>query len=442
MVLRNKRNIFFTLLTNICRVVLALVMVLSGFVKAVDPKGTMYKLQEYADAFSIDFIAGDWLLLLAALLAMIEFLLGLFLLMGAYRKFCATLVFLVFLFFTPFTLYVAIANPVADCGCFGDAFEMSNEASFLKNLFLFSMALILFLGRRRFVVNISSKNRWMVVLFSIFYISLVEGISLSERPVIDFRPYALGNDLRALVQGEPDTYKVVHTYNNNGELVEVEQGSLPGDGWEFIEAHSVLVAEGRKPVIGDFAIIDWESDYDIAGEILSDTGYVFVLVSEFLEEASVGRVDKINELYDFCLEQNIPLYAATASGEEDIALWRKRTGAEYPIYWADNMMLRTMVRANPGVILLKNGVIVGKWNVAGMPDAGNALLSGTAGSDRVLPVDKMRGLRFWSLALVVPLLFITLLDLLTGRGKKQKKTDVADSIPAEPVATDKNEKRD
>ncbi|MBQ8337408.1 MAG: DoxX family membrane protein [Bacteroidaceae bacterium] len=419
--LPTKRNIVFTLLANVCRVVLALVMVLSGFVKAVDPKGTMYKLQEYADAFSLDFLTGDWLLFIAIVLAAVEFLVGVFLLMGVYRKFVATVVLLIFVFFTPFTLYVAIADPVADCGCFGDAFEMSNEASFLKNLFLFALAVVTFLGRRRFLPNISSKNRWMVVLFSIFYISLVEGVSLSEIPVVDFRHYAVGNNLRELVQGEPGVYRLLHTYRKNGESHEFSQDSLPDDTWEHVSTRSELVAEGRKPVVGDFSILEWESDNDVADDILSDTGRVFVLVAEFVNEASVGRVDKINDLYDYCLENGLPFYAATASDEDEIELWRKRTGAECPIYWADNMLLRTMVRANPGVLLLRNGVIEGKWNVANMPEVHEIMSSG-AGDDRRNGTE-MRGLRFWALFFVVPLAFIVLLDLLTGRKKKEKPAE-------------------
>lgn len=419
--LQTKRNIVFTVLANVCRVVLALVMVLSGFVKAVDPKGTMYKLQEYADAFSLDFLTGDWLLFIAIVLAAVEFLVGVFLLMGVYRKFVATVVLLIFVFFTPFTLYVAVADPVADCGCFGDAFEMSNEASFLKNLFLFALAVVTFLGRRRFLPNISSKNRWMVVLFSIFYISLVEGVSLSEIPVVDFRHYAVGNNLRELVQGEPGVYRLLHTYRKNGESHEFSQDSLPDDTWEHVSTRSELVAEGRKPVVGDFSILEWESDNDVADDILSDTGRVFVLVAEFVNEASVGRVDKINDLYDYCLENGLPFYAATASDEDEIELWRKRTGAEYPIYWADNMLLRTMVRANPGVLLLRNGVIEGKWNVANMPEVHEIMSSG-AGDDRRNGTE-MRGLRFWALFFVVPLAFIVLLDLLTGRKKKEKPAE-------------------
>ena len=421
--LRSKKSIFCTMLTNISRVLLALVLVLSGFVKAVDPKGTMYKLQEYADAFSIDAFSNEWLLFFAIILAAAEFLIGVFLLMGAYRRFMATIAFLVFIIFTPFTLYVAISDIVPDCGCFGDAIGMSNIASFLKNLFLLSLSVIVFLGRRRFVVNITAKNRWMVSLFAVFYIAFVETISLSYVPVLDFRNYAVGNNLRELVQGENDTYKLVMAFEKDGETRLFEQDSLPDESWMFVENRSLLVAEGRKPVIGDFAILDWESDYDVAEDILADTGFVCIVVAEFLEEASVGRVDKINDLYDYCLDKNVTFLAVTASGEDDIELWRKRTGAEYPVYWADNMLLRSMTRANPGVVLLNDGVIVGKWNVAAMPEAEQMMSpqSYRKAKDEVFGMD---GKLFWALLLVLPLFVIVLIDLATGRKKKPMKEEI------------------
>ncbi len=422
MVLRNKKSIFYTVLTNICRVLLALVLVLSGFVKAVDPKGTMYKLQEYTDAFSIDVFSNDWLLFFAIILAAGEFLLGLFMLMGAYRRFVAYMVFLVFVLFTPFTLYVAVTDAIPDCGCFGDAIAMSATTSFLKNLVLLLLSLIVFLGRRRYVVNISAKNRWMVVLFSVFYIALVETMSLSYVPVLDFRNYAVGNNLRELVQGESDTYKIMRIFEKDSVQRAFEMDSLPDETWSFVEDRSVLVAEGHKPVIGDFAILDWESDYDVAPDVLADTGYVCILVSEFLEDASVGRVDKINDLYDYSLEHNVTFFAATSSDEADIELWRKRTGAEYPIYWADNVMLRGMTRANPGVLLLNNGVVVGKWNVAGMPEA-EQMMSPESFRKEKDEVFGMDGRQFWVLLLVLPLIVIVLIDLATGRKKKTIKED-------------------
>lgn len=436
--LRTKKSIFYTMLTNISRILLASVLVLSGFVKAVDPKGTMYKLQEYANAFSIDAFSDDWLLFFAIMLAATEFLLGVFMLMGVYRKFVAFMVFLVFVLFTPFTLYVAISDIVPDCGCFGDAIGMSNTASFLKNLFLLMLSVIVFLGRRRFVANISAKSRWMVFLFAVFYISFVETVSLSYIPVLDFRHYAVGNNLRELVQGEGDVYKVVMTYEKDSVQRDFEQDSLPDATWRFVESRSVLVAEGRKPVIGDFSILEWESDYDVAEDILADTGYVCVLVAEFLEEASVGRVDKINDLYDYCLENDVPFYAATSSGEEDIRLWRKRTGAEYPVYWADNMLLRGMVRANPGLLLIDNGVIVGKWNVGSMPEP-QQMMSPEYYVQAKETVMDMNGKLFWAVLFAVPLLFIVLLDLVAGRKGKNAKTDAGDAVVSVAAVEEKDE---
>jgi hypothetical protein len=150
------------------------------------------------------------------------------------------------------------------------------------------------------------------------------------------------------------------------------------------------------------------------------------LVAEFLEDASVGRVDKINDLYDYCLENDVAFFATTSSGEEDIELWRKRTGAEYPVYWADNMLLRGMTRANPGVLLLNDGVIVGKWNVASMPEA-EQMMSPTINRKAKDEVFGMDGKLFWALLFVLPLFVIILIDLATGR----KKMPLKDETPVE-----------
>ena len=421
--LQGKKNVLYTVLVNLSRVVLALVLVLSGFVKAVDPKGTMYKLQEYADAFSIDLFSADWLLFFAIVLASVEFLLGVFLLLGTYRRIVSMAVFLVFVFFTPFTLFLAISDVVSDCGCFGDAVGMSNWESFFKNLLLFLLSVTVFVGRRHFVFGLSVKNRWLATLFAVFYIAVVQAMSLSYIPVLDFRNYAVGNDLRELVQGESDIYKVVLTYEKDGNKLDFTQDSLPDETWRFVESRSELVAEGRKPVVSDFAILDWESDYDMTEEMLADTGFVCFIVAESLSEASVGRVDKINDLYDYCLERGIRFCAATSSDEEEILLWRKHTGAEYPIYWADYMLLRTIVRANPGVVLLKDGVVVGKWNVTSMPDIEQMMSLGVSDKlvkDAVWGID---GKIFWSLLFFLPLLAIILLDLATGYRTKLAKPE-------------------
>ena len=429
MALQTKKSVIFTLLANACRLLLSLVLIVSGFVKAVDPVGFTYKLQEYAAAFSSDVFSDDWLLFFAIIQAMLEFLLGVFMLMGVYRKFISVFVFAMMLVFTLFTSYIYIASPVDDCGCFGEAFIFSNGATLAKNIILLLFSTVVFLGRRRFVWYITSKSRWMVVIYSLFYICLVEGLSLSSLPVLDFRPYAVGNNLREMAKSVPEVYEVKLVYEKDGEKREFTQDNAPDSSWVFVESRTELVKEGSEALIGDFAIVDWQTDEDIAAQVLADTGYVYLVAIEFMEKASVSRVDKVNDLYDYCVENGIPFYAMTSSGEEEIDLWRRRTGAEYPIYWSGNTMLRTMVRSNPGVVLLNNGVVVGKWNSESIPDIENLSVSPAETSDKLgKSVVGMHGWGFWTLVLCLPLLLIVLIDALVARaGRKKPKNEPAET---------------
>ena len=420
--LRIKKSTLFTMLTNISRVVLALVLVASGFVKAVDPKGTMYKMQEYLSAFTIDNIfSEEWLLLFASILAAVEFLLGLFMLMGVYRKFVSTFVFILFLFFTLFTSYIAVYDPVSDCGCFGDVWVLSNEQTLLKNLFLLLLATIVFCGRRRFIRNVSYRNRWAVVLYSIFYIVFVEGLSLVHVPVIDFRQYKVGNDLRVLTQSSPDKYKIVSLYERGEEFCYFDEDTVPGNDWVFVEATSVLDVKGEPAVIDDFSILDWKNDYDVAEEVLSDTGYVCVIVSEAVENASVNRIDRVNDLYDYCLENGIQFYMATASDEENMELWQKRTGAEYDLHWADKSMLRDMTRANPGLVLIKDGIIKGKWTASDIPEPELVFAPISKSGFLAFLDNALQRWYSWLLLLAIPLLVLSYFDFLVARIKDYRK---------------------
>ena len=420
--LRIKKSTLFTMLTNICRVVLALVLVASGFVKAVDPKGTMYKMQEYLSAFTIDNIfSEEWLLLFASILAAVEFLLGLFMLMGVYRKFVSTFVFILFLFFTLFTSYIAVYDPVSDCGCFGDVWVLSNEQTLLKNLFLLLLATIVFCGRRRFIRNVSYRNRWAVVLYSIFYIVFVEGLSLVHVPVIDFRQYKVGNDLRVLTQSSSDKYKIVSLYERGEEFCYFDEDTVPGNDWVFVEATSVLDVKGEPAVIDDFSILDWKNDYDVAEEVLSDTGYVCVIVSEAVENASVNRIDRVNDLYDYCLENGIQFYMATASDEENMELWQKRTGAEYDLHWADKSMLRDMTRANPGLVLIKDGIIKGKWTASDIPEPELVFAPISKSGFLAFLDNALQRWYSWLLLLAIPLLVLSYFDFLVARIKDYRK---------------------
>ncbi|MBR5593493.1 MAG: DoxX family protein [Bacteroidaceae bacterium] len=417
MVLQSKSKRHFIVLVNACRWVLALVLMLSGFLKAVDPVGGMYKLQEYAVAFSFSGISEEWLLMAAVMQAAVEFLAGLYLFLGVYRTIVSFAALLMMLVFTPFSLYLWRTGIVSDCGCFGESMILSNGATFAKNVFLLLFASIAFLGRSLFVGNLSHRTRWMLVLFSWVYIFGLQTMSLSHLPLIDFGPYAVGSDLRSKVAYIPDEYESKAVYYNketgNGEPFVVDVDTVMGDEWELGAYTEVLTAPGTEPEIGNFSILDWDRDIEFADELLADTGYVCIVVIDNVETASVTHIDKINDLYDYCEENGIRFCAASSSYGDEVLLWTKRTGAEYPLYWGGQAMLRSMLHSNPGLLLLKDGVVVGKWAAADIPvmdelnDLG-VLMSDTEWSF----LGTVKGWPFWVTMFSGVLFLLLLLDVL------------------------------
>lgn len=418
MALLSKTRAVTALLVNISRLLLAAVLVVSGFVKAVDPVGLSYKLSEYAWAFGFNGIDEGWLIFGAMALSAAEFVLGVFLLMGVYNRTVTTAVFLFFLFFTPFTLILALWNPVRDCGCFGDAVVLSNWATFWKNVLLLVFATLCCFKRRLFIRKMSLVNRWMVPIFAICYIASLEGASLTHLPVIDFRPFAVGSNLREAVEDVPAVIKSIYRFEKAGQVMEFDEFTYPDSTWNYLGSRSETVEFGRPARVADFAFMDADGE-DYAPQILADTGYVCLLVFNRLEAADESRVDKINDMYDYCREQGVPFYAATSSDDEAVELWHKRTGGEYPILWADEIMLKTVVRSNPGLLLIKDGRVAGKWNVADLPSVEKIEKSPTKMPDSVRSVySYIRGWRLWVILFAVPLMAIMFIDMLTAAVRK------------------------
>lgn len=418
----SKKRALTATVTNVARLLLAAVLIVSGFVKAVDPMGLSYKLQEYLAAFGVTSISDGWIEFGALILSAAEFVMGVLLLMGVYVNTITLLTFITFLLFTPFTLLLAYWNPVRDCGCFGDAIQMSNWATFGKNIVLLMCATLAWFKRRLFVRRVSMQNRWMVSLFAICYIAVVEGVSLSHLPVIDFRPFAVGSNLREAVDGTPSEYKTVLRFEKEGEVLEVEPGEEPDSTWNYLGSRSEVIKEGEPALIADFAFIDMTSGEDYAPSILEDTGYVCLVIIDRIETADESRVDRINEMYDHSREIGAKFYAATSSSEEEADIWRKHTGAEYPIVWADEVMLKTIVRSNPGMILIKDGTVTGKWNVTDLPSVEYFRSSPTAMPDRMPSVyTYIRGWKMWLILFAAPLLFIMFVDVVSSASRRRSK---------------------
>lgn len=318
------RHIYSLLTANVCRFLLAACLVFSGFVKAVDPVGTQIKFQEYLTSFGISMISAGDVLLMSCVLAGFEFLLGIYLLLGVYRRGTSLVVLILFAVFTPFTLYLAINNPVTDCGCFGDALTLTNRQTFAKNLFFLILAVLLLCNYRRVVSFVSRKRSWAVPVITVLLVGHFMLSNIRDLPVFDFRPYKVGTDLKA----------------------------------------SVLA--GTDDTFSDFSLLDARMN-DVTEDVLTDEGYTFLLVSPYLTDASQENIDLINDLYYYCLDNGYNMYCLTSSGRKEIAGWKDITCAEYDFLLSDEIVLKTMIRSNPGIVVLKNGVIQAKWSDGNIP---------------------------------------------------------------------------
>ncbi len=328
-----KLHIIKSVWTNSCRFLLAVAFVFSGFVKAIDPLGSYYKIQDYLTAFGlIEWLPDYVIMMTAVLLAAIEFTIGIYLLIGIRRKIATTMALAIMLFMTPLTLYLAIANPVPDCGCFGDAWVLTNWETFAKNVLLLSAAIVVATHVNQIKRFVTEKLEWLVSTYTILFIIALSSYCSWYLPIIDFRPYKVGTDINVAMQLPPDA------------------------------------DVNDMPEINDFWLADMETGEDRTYQVLNDENYTFLMIAPHLQNTDDSNIDLINELFEYAQNKGYKFYALTASNDEAVAYWSDRTGAEYSFLQAEDVTLKTMVRSNPGFMLLKKGIIVNKWSNEELPD--------------------------------------------------------------------------
>ncbi len=324
-----KRRLWWTV-ANLCRLLLAFTFIFSGIVKQIDPQGVQYKLEDYAQAFGLTAFFFPLLLpVMAVLLGVAEFVLGIYMLFGIRRRITATLLLTFMLVMTPLTLYLAIVNPVQDCGCFGDALVLTNWQTFWKNVVLLAALLVVITHLRCLTRFITERNQWVISLYSLLFSVAFAFYNRYYLPVVDFRPYHVGADV---LQGLRDE-------------------------WE---------GKSDQMRYSDFAI-QLTDGSDVTESWLSAGGYKFLLVSPWLERADDSAMDRVNEVYDYCRKNGYSFLCLTSSGEDEMMRWRDYTGAEYPFAWTDGTALKTVIRSNPGLVLLRGSVVVRKWPYTDFP---------------------------------------------------------------------------
>lgn len=353
-------------LVILSQIIVGLTFIVSGIVKCIDPVGTSIKLHDYFAVLGLSFF-DDWTMFFAWCLCLGEFIIGLNVLFGRNRNLFTYLALAVMVVFTPLTLYLAIANPVNDCGCFGDAIVLTNWQTFWKNIVLLSCSVILVLYKDK--IYQTTKQDFFTI---IFYWELIVAVVLcylgtNRLPLIDFRPFRPGVNIIEAMGSDDESADVsyVCVYQKDGEKKDFALDNLPDEesGWEFVETKEVSssgkVVKSKGPEIADFFLFD-EFGGDMTEIVLNDPNYTFLLVSPTLANANEKYLDRIENLYEYCMEDGYNFYCVTLNDSVQVNRWKYRTGAEYDFLYSDVTILETVIRSNPGVVLLKEGTILWK----------------------------------------------------------------------------------
>ena len=354
---------------NALRFALALVFAFSGFVKAVDPMGTVYKMADYADAFGLP-VHPALLLVGACALIAIEYVMGVALFFGLYRRFYLGLMIAFLSVMTPLTLLLALTNPVSDCGCFGDALVLTHWQTFGKNVALLMMAIVVLIWHRRLWRVVSDRVQWLVFVYAALSIFLFMQNALRHLPAWDFRPYAIGTNIvegMTIPEDAPqDEYETLFILEKEGELRTFTFDNYPDSTWHLVRRENRLISKGYTPPIEDFYLSTLDGE-DVTWEVLEQPGYTFFMIARNLKRTNEGMLDVINDLYDYAKVHDYPFYMLTSSSKDVIDVWNENTGAAYPYLNADEILLKTMLRANTGLMVLKDATVVGKWSAADFP---------------------------------------------------------------------------
>ena len=369
------------MLVNACRFLLGATFVFSGFVKAIDPIGTQYKLQDYISAVGMGGIVPDIVTLLASVaLSALEFSLGVFVLFAIRRHLVSKILVAFMAVMTLITVWIALFNPVKDCGCFGEALRLTNVQTLLKNIVLLAASVVVAWRPLRMYRFLSRSTQWIAINYTILFVLLLSAHCLYHLPLIDFRPYHIGMNIKkgmGIPAGAPQPeFETTFILQKNGVKKEFTLDNYPDSSWQFVDSKTVQTKEGYVPPIHDFSIQKADGD-DITDSVLTAKGYIFLLVSPHLEQADDSNFGDIDLLYEYCQERKIPFYCLTASTKKDIDHWADITGAEYPFCFTDETTLKTIIRSNPGLLLLKDGTIIRKWSHNDLPSSSslNAPLS-------------------------------------------------------------------
>lgn len=439
-----KKRQVIDVVTWIVRIIVGGVFIFSGLVKAVDPWGTLYKIEAYLGAMGLD-IWPNLQLVAAFGLCGLEFITGILILTGSLRRTIPVVGTVIMAFMLPLTLWIAIKNPVADCGCFGDALIISNWATFWKNVALTAGMVWLLIYNRRVHWLITPALQWIGILISCVFIVVIEMIGYVWQPLIDFRPYEVGESLIDS-DYEAESPEFVFIYEKDGVEKEFKEDDVLPDeseGWTFVDRKEIQGEkhESHSTTGKNLRIWDKDGNEDVTEEAISESGKELIVMMPVLRAVSPATTWKLNSLYEWSLKNNVKMIAVVSGSQKEITDWEDLSMASYPIYTADDTQIKEVVRGNPGIVYLENGKVVWKSTLAAI-DIDDFMLPGTSSDARTFASNNLsilRNLEAIYLTMLVVLVFLSFtptfkkyyLKVATRGGKVRREESSSPDTPAQ-----------
>jgi len=362
-----RKNIIEPIAVKIIRVFTGLIFIFSSFVKGVDPIGTDYRVVDYLEAYGWYFLM-DYTLALSILLISVEFLLGVAMVFKLRIRLASLGVLLIMVFFTIVTYFDAMYELVPDCGCFGDAVKLTNWETFYKNIVLLAFALFIFLYRSKIVIRMSNLMQTIVLIAILGVFDLFISHNYNHLPVIDFREWKVGNDMKSSGKETVVNY-LAYKNKNTGEIKEYISPNYPWNDsvwmseWEFVDQR----IDNSQLELKHGLIIEDENGHDLTDEIIENHGYQFILTSYDLDDAAGQGMIDAGTIFNKLMDSDISFVMLTPSLDV-IDKYRDKYKINYDVYPADDIELKAMIRSNPGLVLLKNGIVIEKWHHNDFPN--------------------------------------------------------------------------
>ena len=349
----NKNNLYRTFIL-LLRFLIGGIFICSGFVKAIDIWGVEYKIEDYLTAFNWTW-GYPFTGFFAVVLPLFEFVTGALLFVGSFRRTTVFLLLACMAAMLPLSAYIWIADPVSDCGCFGDALILSNAATFWKNIFITAGLVCLLRHNHRLRSFYGPAVQWLTALIPTLYLLPVIAYGNYIQPMLDFRPFKIGTSII-----EPDSRndgtEFLFSYRKGNETKEFTVDNLPDTSWTFVDRKEIKAAAqpANQTPYNPIAIFDGGQP---ASDILPSQGETLLILIPDIGGINALTNFRLNDLNDLSNGKGIPMICLTSSSEKEIAAWRAVSMSSYPVYQMDDSQLKTIARGNPAIVYLKNGII-------------------------------------------------------------------------------------